>query len=181
MTLASAGPRPLAPLPDDPFSGLERFYGGSDSFPEHHDGECTVFADGWAVFVCTNWARAVRRIEGPERCELFGFLSEEVPESEIARQCGGHDFAVVDGRYLVDGWAKEIDRCADVAVFDLDDAATAAEVLRLYGPRSKWPRNLDLEAAVDAENAVERAQALAGAKIWRRTHEREPSLGLTAT
>jgi len=177
MTLATAGAQSLAPLPHDRLAGLERFYGGPGSFPEHHDGECTVFADGWAVVICTNWARAVRRIEGPERCELFGFLSDEVPESAIARQCGGHDFAVVDGRFLVDGWAKEIDRCAKVAVFDLEDEATAAEVLRLYGPRAKWPRNHELEAAVDAESAEERAQALAGAKLWRRTQQRDPALG----
>lgn len=164
------------PVAPDRQASLERLYGTPGTFPERRDRweECTVFPDGSAVVFCSNWARQVRRVEGPERCQLFGFSSDEVPESLIATRCGGHDFAVVDGRYLVDGWLKDVERESDVAVFDLNDRANDAFVLKIYGPRQKWPRNLGLEADVDNETADARRMALVGAKLWRRTHKRKP-------
>jgi hypothetical protein len=160
----------------DRHASLERLYGTPGTFPERRDRyeECTVFADGSAVFFCTNWARYVRRVEGPDRCQLFGFSSDEVPESLIAARCGGHDFAVVDGRYLVDGWLKDLERESDVAVFDLNDPKNDAFILKVYGPREKWPRNHALEDDVDEEKPEARRAALAGAKLWRRNHKRKP-------
>lgn len=160
----------------DRLTSLERLYGTPRTIPERRDPdeECWVFPDGRAVAFCTNWARYVRRIEGPIRCELYGFFSDAVPESSIARSCGGHDFAIVDGRYLVDGWLKGVECKSPVAVFDLEDEANADKIARLYGPREKWPRNLALEEAVDRETTRERRHAMRGVKLWRQTHLRKP-------
>jgi hypothetical protein len=160
----------------DRFQSLKRLYETSNTIPIRRDAdeECSVFPDGSAIAICSNWAQYVRRIEG-QRAELFGFYSHAVPESLIARLCFGHDFAVVDGRYLVDGWVKDIECLSAFAVFDLDDPATADEILRLYGPRAKWPRNLGLEAAVDDEAPEVRQEALRGVKLWRRYYHAKPS------
>lgn len=160
----------------DRLGSLERLYGAPRTVPERRDldEECTVFPDGRAVAYCTNWARYVRRIEGPMRCELYGFFSDAVPESSIARSCGGHDFAIVDGRYLVDGWLKSVECASPVAVFDLEDRANTDTVARLYGPREKWPRNFALEDAVDRETSDERRNAMRGVKLWRLTHRQKP-------
>lgn len=160
----------------DRLASLERLYGTPRTIPERRDPdeECTVFPDGYAVAICTSWARYARRIEGASRCELFGFLSDEVPESSIARACGGHDFAIVEGRYLVDGWLKDVEGSSPVAVFDLNDRANTDTVTRLYGPREKWPRNFALEEAVDRESSDERREAMRGVKLWRRTRRTKP-------
>lgn len=160
----------------DRLASLKRLYEVPRTIPERRDAneECTVFPDGSAVAFCTNWAKYVRRIEGAGQCELFGFFSDEVPESLIAQRCGGHDFAIVDGRYLVDGWLKHVECESNVAVFDLDNPANADIVARLYGPREKWPRNYALEAAVDDEPPEARQDAMRGVKLWRRIQPNKP-------
>jgi hypothetical protein len=71
---------------------------------------------------------------------VYGFLSEENPTSAIARAAGGHDFAVIDDRFIVDPWLgefscplAELEDC-DQQVFDLhcaQDAPPGATTLRL--------------------------------------------------
>lgn len=160
----------------DRLASLERLYGTPRSIPEKFDPdeECTVFPDGHAIAYCTNWARYVRRIQGADSCELYGFFSDAVPESSIARVHGGHDFAIVDRRYLVDAWLKEVDGTSAVAVFDLEDPANADVISRLYGPRAKWPRNFVLEQNVDGEPPEVRRDAMRGVKLWLATHRRKP-------
>ena len=102
------------------------------------DGE-GVFPDGSPVVVCTSWAREVERALGPERCRVVGFLSDAVPSSLIARDHGGHDFAVVDGRWVVDGWACDVEGYLDGPVLDLEDEGEAAKVTELFGSPDEWP------------------------------------------
>lgn len=164
------------PHPADTLTVLERLYNAPDTIPDrrHPEEECWVFPDGWASAICSNWARYAMRIHGADRCQIFGFFYEEMPQSAIAREYGGHDFAVVDGRYLVDGWARHVACITTTAVFDLDDPANLDEVTRLFGPREIWPRNRELEAAVIQECPASRQKALAGVKLWRATHKRRP-------
>jgi hypothetical protein len=74
------------------------------------------------------------------RCEMFG-----KPENAFAGQqwqtvydcVTGHDWLLVDGRWLVDFWISAylgIDR----ALFDLESPADAMEVDRIYGAKSEW-------------------------------------------
>lgn len=145
---------------------LEAQYGVEANFNvKDSDGhECACFPDGTAWAICTNWAHYVRRIEG-DRAHIYGFFGEDNPEAEINRVADGHDFALVDGRYLVDGWVRHVEGVADRAVFDLEDADDAEAVKRIYGDRNLWERGEANEASIDREPAHERERAMAGVVV----------------
>lgn len=132
--------------------------------------ECHVFPDGWASAICTNWMRYVRRLLGPERTEFHGFSGNG---SWIDRMAGGHDFALVDGRYVVDGWAMHVAGLVDTAVLDLHDPQDAETALALLGPRSTWERGLELEAKTDAETPAERRKAMRGVRAFGTERQAE--------
>lgn len=137
----------------------EGAYNGSDG-----DNEESVFPDGSAMVFCTNWANYVRRVMG-SRATLHGFYHDENPDSKIAKDCGGHDFAVVDGRYVVDAWALNIEgylydrRCC---VLDLHDSEDYALAVVLYGSPLKWSRNYESEKSIDEETPAVRSAAMKG-------------------
>jgi hypothetical protein len=145
---------------------LERYYGDEGNFCVTKKGDncATEFPDGNCWADCTSWAIYVRRIE-KQRAKLYGFDSDENPESEIAQCCGGHDFAVVDDRFLVDGWVVNVEGLSERAVFDMHDAADMPEVHRLYGDLATWLdeyRQVRIEQLVDAEGSAERMRAMKG-------------------
>jgi hypothetical protein len=114
--------------------------------------------------ICSNWAAYCRRIEGPE-ARLYGFRIEQNPLSRIAVECGGHDFAVLGGRFIVDGWVANVRGYSRRAVFDLFDRSDRKIIRELYGDPAVWLkrfRNKRLERRVDREDADERNEALAG-------------------
>lgn len=99
---------------------------------------CSLFPDGSSATVCTDYARQVRN-GLPGRVVILGFAADRNPGCRVARDLGtGHDFAVVDNRWLVDGWIKEVAFALDKAVFDMQDPRDAALVLEWYGPRALW-------------------------------------------
>jgi len=114
---------------------LEARFGSGAAQGEHEEDGESVFPDGSASFICTNWAMQVRDAFGAARVKIVGF---DENEGACAEGGGGHDFAIVDGRYIVDGWAKDWEGSADRAVHDLQDPADADEIARLYGPREGW-------------------------------------------
>lgn len=141
---------------------LEEVFGNEKNYNvTSFEDSGSEFPDGTAWAFCTNWAHYVRRVLGA-RCEIYGFDEEQNPDSLIAQEAGGHDFALVDGRYIVDGWAKNVEGMANRAVFDLEDEAQTDEILRLYGHRENWGRGDGNENAIDAESAIEREKAMAG-------------------
>lgn len=144
---------------------LDGYYGNEENFRVTKEGDtAAAFPDGNPWAICTSWAVYVRRIEG-ERARLFGFDSDENPASEIAQRCGGHDFAVVDGRFIVDGWVANVEGMSKQAVFDLCDPADIGDVHKLYGDPGIWMegyRSIELEEHVDAETPAERERAMKG-------------------
>lgn len=100
-------------------------------------GDGALFPDGTRWSTCSNWAQYARRVLG-DRAAGLGFFDEENPESAIAQDYGGHDFVLVDGRFIVDGWVREVAGMSRKVVFDLEDPTHAAEIKKLYGDRSKW-------------------------------------------
>lgn len=140
----------------------------------NEDEECSVFPDGAAAAICTSWAKYVRRIYG-KRAELFGFLDKGNPESAIAQAFGGHDFALLDGRFIVDGWLNDNDLMAATmngrelrSVYDLECPADDDDIRALYGSRDKWVRGAPLEAAIDAEKPKTRARHMRGVSLEER-------------
>ncbi len=59
------------------------------------------------------------------------------PDRAHGLAVGGHDFAVVDDRFIVDPWIRLVEGMAELICFDLHDpgAATTAD---LFGDRSPW-------------------------------------------
>lgn len=69
---------------------------------------------------------------------VYGYSIDENPEAKVGEAEFGHDFAVVDDRWLVDFWAKDTYRLPDL--YDFDDPAEKMEVRRLYGDPALWKR-----------------------------------------
>jgi hypothetical protein len=144
---------------------LEKYYGNEENFCVTKVGDNPAkFPDGSPWAECTSWAIYVRRNEG-KRAKIYGFDSDENPDSEIAQLCGGHDFAVVADRFIVDGWVVNVEGMSKHAVFDLRDPADRPIIHRLYGDPVVWLecfRREDLEEIADEETPVQRARAMAG-------------------
>lgn len=98
----------------------------------------TVFnSTGISDTVCTAWAVELLRIF-PTRVKLYGFFASQNPESRIAREFMGHDFAVLDDRFIIDPWLTRVEVLVERAVFDLESPSDASIVADLYGKRACW-------------------------------------------
>lgn len=131
---------------------------GNDNYPWHHeddeyltpeeiaelDAENPNREKGPAIidgcgpwFSCDSWAEYVVQ-QLPGRAVAYGFWCEDNPGTEIEDFCDGHTFAIVDDRYIVDGWIKNVEGILPRAVFDLNDPADADIIKKYYGPRENW-------------------------------------------
>jgi hypothetical protein len=107
-----------------------------DSVPFNPDGPAE-FPDGSYWVICSNWAQDLHKRLG-RRVVQYGFDDEENPTSEIAQLAGGHDFAVVDGRHIVDGWLAKVEQLHETGIFDLEDETQFADIIRFYGDPRCW-------------------------------------------
>lgn len=112
----------------------------ADLGPDAMPGAQSLFPDGSSAIVCTEYAVQVAR-QYPGRTQVVGFANEDNPTSRFAQEDSGegHDFALVDKRYLVDLWLRLV-YGEHQAVFDLEDPVDAAYVLEFYGPRKCWKK-----------------------------------------
>jgi len=94
---------------------------------------------GGSATCCTDYAMHIY-LALPGRVVIFGFSNEDNPTSRFAQEAmaEGHDFAIVDKRYIVDPWPRLVPAEFNQMVFDLEDAVDAALVLDIYGPRDCW-------------------------------------------
>ncbi len=109
---------------------------GRDNLP----GMQSLFPDDTSAICCTNYAIQIARAM-PGRVHIFGFANENNPTSRVAREGihpDGHDFAVVDNRYLVDPWIRLVAAESGQIVFDLEDPLDATSVRDTYGPKECW-------------------------------------------
>lgn len=103
----------------------------------------SLMPDGTSAVCCTNYAHHVRNVLGDMGCEVavVGFANEDNPTSRCAiveYHPGGHDFAIVDDRYLIDPWVRLVAAVEDQIFYDLNDPADAAKAQDIYGPRECW-------------------------------------------
>jgi hypothetical protein len=94
-----------------------------------------TFQSGGDCFRCCDAAiKIARRFRG----EVVGYWSATNPAASIGTRHGdGHDFALIENRYIVDYWAFRIGRLIDDPVLDLmrlRDRDRAA----LYGDARAW-------------------------------------------
>lgn len=96
------------------------------------------------------WAMEARKVFG-DRIRIFGFWSCENPEASLFGELRErHDFAVLDGRWLLDGWiSRHWSDEAGAAVTDLEDETDLMRRRVLYGDPATWERDPDLEHRAD--------------------------------
>lgn len=113
-------------------------YGSDEALGVVYDEEegVSLLPNGQHAASCHECADYIRSLE--PNTAIYGFWSRENTGWAGAILVDGHDFAVVDGRYIVDPWIVETERLSDRAVFDLKDPADQAEVRRIYGDRKAW-------------------------------------------
>lgn len=97
---------------------------------------CWSFRSGGSCLVCTDSAiKVVRRFGG----KVFGYNCTQNPSAVIGKHfCAGHDFAVVENRFLVDYWVYRVTGLIADPVFDLLSEKNLRAVRSLYGHQDSW-------------------------------------------
>lgn len=132
------------------------------AIPDHETDDGWLFPDGSRSSECTNWAAYVRRVLG-HRAQLFGFFCEDNPRATgMAALAEGHDFAVLDERWILDGWMVHVAGVFEDPIIDMLNPANQRMLEVFYGDRCCWQRNLYLEHWTDNESPQQRARAMAG-------------------
>lgn len=97
-------------------------------------------ADVWASlaaspegFICSTAAIESQNVVGGI---VYGYWADDNPTAELGRTEGGHDFLVVDERWILDAWASAY--YGERPIHDLHDPNDQPEITRLYGDRAKW-------------------------------------------
>lgn len=135
--------------------------------PENEDflgDEISVFPNGDQAVICTSWADDLEARLGQDRVTKFGFWTEDNPGTAIERLAYGHDFAIVDGRYIVDGWIVHVEGVHEVGIFDIEDDGHLEDILKFYGNPASWEAksNNAENAKTVASRVDERLQAAKG-------------------
>lgn len=121
----------------------------------------SLMPDGTSAVCCTNYAHHVRKVMGDMGCEVdvVGFANEDNPTSRCAIEGfhpEGHDFAIVNDRYLIDPWVRLVAAVEEQIFYDLNDPADAAKASAIYGPRECWlPLSTDDEPLKGADVKVQ--------------------------
>lgn len=94
------------------------------------------FRDGSACAICTSSARQVAERFGGL---VPGYQSIDNPTARIGLPAfDGHDFALIDDRWLVDYWAWHAAGIAAQPVLDMSSVADRNSTSVLYGPADLW-------------------------------------------
>ena len=133
---------------EEMFSSEEKigiFY--APAYPESPDENILAYLPGdfGQMGKCTNCALYVAsRIPGTV---IAGFLQEENPACTHPSLWGsGHDFAIVDRRYIVDFWISLYTGDEDHSVFDCLDPKEHEKIVEIYGDPNAWKIRIDDEA-----------------------------------
>lgn len=98
-----------------------------------HGNHPFVCAKVGSVGCCTNTAvYLASRLNG----KVYGYSIEDNPEAEVGSTEGGHDFAIVDDRWLLDFWAKDYYHLPDL--YDMENPAEMVLVHKRYGDPKLW-------------------------------------------
>ncbi len=98
----------------------------------------SLFPNGKPWAICSNWVDDLQARLGSSIVVRFGFWGSDNPQSEVSEIADGHDFVVVDGRYIVDGWLSNVECLHATGVFDIDDDADLEAIFRFYGNPLSW-------------------------------------------
>lgn len=102
----------------------------------NEDVGASLLPDGGRASSCADCAYYIRSLE--PTTAIYGFWSSENTRWAGVMLVDGHDFAVVENRYIVDPWIVDTECLSDRAVFDLESPLDQTEVRRLYGDPKSW-------------------------------------------
>lgn len=119
-------------------TAMDAYWGDYYTGQALEEDGATMLPDGIPMSICTNCARRVIEMMG--RGEVYGFSNEDqqVAVTDDYYHGGGHDFALIDGHWIVDPWLKAYTGHEQQGVYDLNDPADAENIKRLYGDPAKW-------------------------------------------
>ena len=110
----------------------------SAGLPEFSDGEQTLIGTPDRTIgpgaICTSHADYIASRENGVVC---GFFCSDNP-CDMENLAEGHDFAVIDGRFIVDTWLFNWECRIDSPVLDMHDSAHQAIIAQWYGNSAKW-------------------------------------------
>ncbi len=112
-----------------------------------HGSVDSSFPDNLDAVRCTNYAIQIGK-KFRRTTQIFGFENVNNPDCEFAQQRlhpGGHDFAIVEERWLIDPWVRLVRGAYQEIVYDLQDPVDAALVTKRYGKRENWKRMTRVE------------------------------------
>jgi len=132
----------------------KQFIGKGDDFwgvVFHEDEGYSEFTEvPYGGVVCTGFACMIQK-KLPGRVKVYGFSSEANPQAAVSDLAQGHDFAVVDDRYIVDPWLIEVESgeitrpmgglsidLQGQGVFDMQDDEDKKLIDIIYGDRNTW-------------------------------------------
>lgn len=131
---------------------LDEFYGIDVEDIGGGVGETQFRDSGYSGTQGIGYAYAIRDKLGEGRVRVRGFFEGDNPgtifggrDPQFDTVADGHDFAVVDDRYIVDPWVTEFVSGIDRGVFDLMDPADRDMISRIYGDPEKWSGLAGLE------------------------------------
>lgn len=102
----------------------------------NEEAEEWQFRDGSACAICTASAKQIAKRFGGL---VFGYQSDCNPTARIGLPAiDGHDFALIDDRWLVDYWAWRVAGIAAQPIHDLSYAADRTAACALNGPANVW-------------------------------------------
>ncbi len=120
--------------------------------------DCISYLPGGGSGVCcTDYARQIAHIFWG-RVAVVGFANDDNPTARAVREewhPGGHDFAVLDNRFLIDVWPKLVLGKSEKTVYDLADPDDRAKALETYGPRECWGPLMEMKGGVSVISDVE--------------------------
>lgn len=90
---------------------------------------------GHPFFICTNGAEWVRDNFFPEAV-IMGYHHDNNPTAEIGEVEGGHDFLILDGRYIIDFWYRSTYENDSPILLDMEKDQSL--VSRYYGDPATW-------------------------------------------
>ncbi|RCV93745.1 hypothetical protein DU506_00910 [Vreelandella rituensis] len=95
--------------------------------------------NGQEMGKCTHCAWWI--IEALGEGDVYGFCTRDNPvgNPDIQDWVGGHDFALIRGRYIVDPWLGVYSAMVPAGtVFDLQEPADRAAIRHHYGDPARW-------------------------------------------
>ena len=151
---------------DDTFWDVEEFEGYSE-----------FTSIGYHGCQCTGFAVRIQEKLGADRVQVMGFTMEDNPQAGIGSICNGHDFALVDGRYIVDPWLVEVETGSITTpkgtkleldgqgVFDLETEAEL--VTTIYGNKKYWIEMKPVpKVKLLAINVIAKLEAIFSTEKW---------------